>query len=64
MEKLLERAKNLYSSDMVILFAWNEWSEGGYLEPDEKWGYGYLEAIKRAIERAIEQKGETTQWNT
>ena len=60
MEKLLERAKNLYSSDMVILFAWNEWSEGGYLEPDEKWGYGYLEAIKRAIE----QKGETTQWNT
>jgi hypothetical protein len=26
--------------------SWNEWSEGSYLEPDKKNGFGFLEAIK------------------
>lgn len=26
-------------------------AEGGYLEPDEKNKYGYLEAIKKALEK-------------
>lgn len=34
---------------MLFLFAWNEWGEGGYLEPDTKNKYGMLEAIKKAI---------------
>ena len=37
--------------DMIVLFAWNEWSEGGYLEPDEKYGVKYLEAIKNTLIR-------------
>ena len=44
------RAKNIYSKDMIFMYAWNEWAEGGYLEPDEDDKYGYLEAIKRALE--------------
>lgn len=39
-----------YHEDMIFMYAWNEWAEGGYLEPDEDDKYGYLEAIKRALE--------------
>lgn len=42
-------ARDDYKKDMIFIFAWNEWTEGGYLEPDEKWGYGYLKAIKKAL---------------
>ncbi len=32
--------------ELIFIFAWNEWGEGGYLEPDTSRKYGFLEAIK------------------
>ena len=35
---------------IVFLNSWNEWAEGNYMEPDLKFGRGYLEALKDAIQ--------------
>ena len=50
LSRQIRRARDVYHKDMIFMFAWNEWAEGGYIEPDEKFKYGYLEAIKEALE--------------
>jgi len=36
---------------MIIIKSWNEWAEGNYLEPDAKFGYQWLEAVKNVKQK-------------
>ena len=46
----LIRLSRKQGKEYIYLTAWNEWGEGAYLEPDTRSGYGYLEALKKAID--------------
>ena len=37
---------------ILFLKAWNEWGEGDYVEPDQRFGHGWLQAIRNAIDKA------------
>lgn len=45
-------AKKDGSGAAVFFNAWNEWGEGCHLEPCQKWGRAYLEAVTRALTSA------------
>jgi hypothetical protein len=40
---------------VITVFAWNEWIESGYLLPDRKYGFGYLEAVRSVLEGKYER---------
>jgi len=39
-------AKRPVQEDIVFLKSWNEWAEGNYVEPDRKYGRGFLEVLR------------------
>jgi hypothetical protein len=47
--QLVINTRKYYKTDKIFIFSWNEWAEGGYLEPDERHKFGYLNAVKEAL---------------
>lgn len=35
---------------IIFLNSWNEWGEGAYMEPDLKYGKGFIKALRKALE--------------
>lgn len=42
-----ERAEERF----LFIRAWNEWAEGNHLEPDVRWGHGYLNVLHEELSR-------------
>jgi hypothetical protein len=37
------------SMNMTTIYAWNEWGEGGSIEPNTIFGYGYIDAMQEVF---------------
>ena len=58
-KKTIEEAIKLIAQkepqhQLLFLKSWNEWGEGNYVEPDLKFGHGYLDAINQALKNCQE----------
>lgn len=52
-EKLLQSARDYMDchtqTKLLTINSWNEWTESSYLQPDDRYGYGYLEAVRHVF---------------
>ena len=43
---------------LVFIKSWNEWAEGNYLEPDQKFGHEYLKVVREEVSAPQRNWGE------
>jgi hypothetical protein len=46
-------AEPKHGSFAIFINAWNEWTEGSYLLPEERTGTAYLEAVRGVLGRKV-----------
>ena len=48
---MIQWTKNIYNNTNLFFFinSWNDWEEGCYLEPDEKYGYSSINSFSKAL---------------
>jgi hypothetical protein len=53
---------------LIFLKSWNEWAEGNYVEPDQRFGHDYLKVIREEVaaprDRAIAGDGPESLYDT
>lgn len=50
MDHALELVKNKQDEHKILfLMSWNEWAEGNYVEPDLRYGHGYLDVLREKL---------------
>ena len=49
-DKALELVKTKQDEHKILfLMSWNEWAEGNYVEPDLRYGHGYLNVLREKL---------------
>ena len=51
LDELIKSKRKNTSDKYLVINALNEWGEGAMLEPTEQDGYGYLEAIRKVVDK-------------
>lgn len=72
-QAVIQKTREMHPEDERFIFinAWNEWCEGTYLEPDQKYGYANINTLSKALfdipfeELKVTNNRNTTplQWN-
>ncbi|XHR28184.1 MAG: glycoside hydrolase family 99-like domain-containing protein [Chthoniobacteraceae bacterium] len=56
LRRMLSELRERRLPEMVTINAWNEWTEGSYLEPNTTDRFAYLEAIRDAVNSHLQSK--------
>ncbi len=56
-EKMCRKSLNFIdtSNNLALIEAWNEWGEGSFIEPDQEFGFAFLDRVRKVYTGAPEE---------